>query len=338
MKLQNIIERHWYKKINPRLSILLLPACLIFFIISKIRYYLYKYNIFKSYKLPVPAVVVGNISVGGVGKTPLTKMLAFELENQGIKVGIILRGYKGSASKNGAVVTPGMNSSEVGDEALIYAGNGFKVAIGSNRYQAGLKLLATYPEIQLIISDDGLQHYKLQRDFEIVVVDATRLFGNRFVLPMGPLRETISRLDSVDAIVINGEITSCSSQLLDKYKSKLYTQQIIFDKIYNPLTNTRLNLNQLANQNVCAMVAIGNPERFFTLLGNIGIIPTQTYTFPDHYQYTITDIPQDTAILVTEKDYTKLSQFSNPNIWVVYVNARLSNNQLLNQIKLLINI
>ena len=335
MKLQNIIEKHWYIKTNILLSILLLPACLIFFIISRIRYYLYKYNILKSYKLPVPVVIVGNINVGGVGKTPLTKTLAFELENQGIKIGIILRGYKGSASKNGVVVLPNMNSSEVGDEALIYAQNGFKVAIGSNRYRSGLKLLAAYPEIQLIIADDGLQHYKLQRDFEIAIVDATRLFGNHFVLPMGPLRETVSRLDSVDAIVINGEITPGSLRLLNKYKSKLYYQHIIFDKIYNPITKTHLNPSQLANQKIYAMAAIGNPTRFFNLLESLGIILTQTLSFPDHHQYALEDIPQNTVILVTEKDYTKLNQFKNSNIWVVYVKAQLINDVLLKQIRLL---
>ena len=338
MKLQNIIEKHWYKKTNLPLSIILLPACLIFFIISQIRYYLYKNNIIKSYKLPVPVVIVGNISVGGVGKTPLTKMLATELDSQGIKVGIILRGYKGSASENGVVVLSNITSDEVGDEALIYADNGFKVAIGSNRYQAGLKLLAAYPEIQLIIADDGLQHYKLQRDFEIAVVDASRLFGNHFVLPMGPLRETASRLNSVDAIVINGsngENALDSSSLLDKYKSRLYTQQIAFDKIYNPVTNTIAYPNQFVNQPICAMAAIGNPARFFNLLEHLGITPAQTLAFPDHYQYTLEDIPKNTTILVTEKDYTKLSQFKNPNIWVVYVKAELKNDQLISKIKAL---
>jgi tetraacyldisaccharide 4'-kinase len=333
MKLQNIIEKHWYKTNNLLLSSLLLPACLIFYIISRIRYYFYKYNIFKSYKLSVPVIIVGNISVGGVGKTPLTKMLASELENKGIAVGIILRGYTGSASKDGVVVLPNMSSSKVGDEALIYAQNNFKVAIGSNRYQAGLKLLDAYPQIQLIIADDGLQHYKLQRDFEIAVVDATRLFGNHFVLPMGPLRETISRLNSVDAVVINGEAIPQASPLFDKYQSKLYRQQIIFDKIYNPVTNTTALPSQFTNQKVCAMAAIGNPSRFFNLLESLGIMPAQTLVFPDHHQYQLSDIPQNTTILVTEKDYTKLSQLKNLNIWVVYIKAQLNNVQLLNQIK-----
>ena len=337
MKLQNIIEKHWYKKINLMLSIVLLPACLIFYTISKIRYHLYKYHILKSYKLPVPIVIVGNISVGGAGKTPLTKMLAHELEL--INVGIILRGYKGSASKQGIVVLPDMTSDEVGDEALIYAQHGFKVAIGSDRYSAGLMLLATYPEIQLIIADDGLQHYRLQRDFEIAVIDASRLFGNNFMLPMGPLRETISRLDDVNAIVVNGVMDKTklqSLQLSDKNKSKLYTQQIVFDKIYNPVTSTYANPGQFLNQRVCAIAAIGNPTKFFNLLGSLGIQLEQTLSFPDHYKYKSTDIPPNTTILVTEKDYTKLHKFVNPNIWVVYIKTQLNDDQLVNQIQALI--
>src|SRR5579863_6107827 len=157
MKLQELIEKHWYVQINPLLAIVLIVPTLLFFIISKLRYCLYKYNFFKSYRLPVPVVIIGNISVGGVGKTPLTKMLALELSEKGKKVGIILRGYK-SQNKSPCIVHADSNSWEVGDEALIYATNGLKVAIGKNRYQAGLKLLEAYPDLDLILADDGLQH------------------------------------------------------------------------------------------------------------------------------------------------------------------------------------
>lgn len=329
MKLQQLIEKHWYTRLNPLLVIILLIPTLLFLAISKTRYYLYKFSWFKSYKLPVPVVIVGNISVGGVGKTPLTKMLALQLSAQGKKVGIILRGYK-SQNKTARVVSADSNSVEVGDEALIYATNGLKVAIGSNRYLAGLKLLETYPDLDLIIADDGLQHYKLQRDFEIAVVDGSRLFGNKFLLPMGPLRETRSRLKSVDAIVLNGRTTS---KILQPYVDKLYIQDLVLDKIYNPLSGEDTPVAYFTDKSVTAIAAVGNPDRFFKLLHKAQIYPKQQLIYPDHYHYTLDDIPQNCLILVTEKDYTKLAKFNNPNIYVVLVKAHLNNNALLNKLR-----
>lgn len=332
MKLQNLIEKHWYIETNPLLTIILIVPTLLFFIISKIRYYLYKFNFLKSYKLPVPVVIIGNISVGGVGKTPLTKMLALQLSNKGKKVGIILRGYKGQ-NKAPCVVYANSNSWEVGDEALIYATNGLKVAIGSDRYQAGLKLLETYPDLDLILADDGLQHYKLQRDFEIAVVDATRLFGNKFVLPTGPLRETISRLNSVDAIVITGRTTS---KILEQYADKIYTQEMILDKIYNPVNKQTVTAEYFKDKTITAMAGMGNPDKFFSLLHQSGVWPKQQLIYPDHYHYKFEDIPRNCLILVTEKDYTKLARFNNPNIFVVFVKAHLNNDLLCERLLALI--
>jgi tetraacyldisaccharide 4'-kinase len=328
MKLQKIIEKHWYIKPCLLLNIILIIPAILFFIISKIRFYLYKFNILKSYKLPVPVVVIGNISVGGVGKTPLTKMLALELTAHGKKVGIILRGYK-SKNKNPCVVYASSNSLEVGDEALIYATNGLKVAIGANRYQAGLKLLETYPGLDLILADDGLQHYKLQRNFEIAVVDATRLFKNTFLLPMGPLRETLSRLSMVDAVVSNRQSTS---KIFKKYTAKIYTQKITLDKIYNPLTKQTVMAEYFNNKPITAMAAMGNPNKFFNLLHQSGIWPKQQLVYPDHYHYKFDDIPQNCLVLVTEKDYTKLAKFNNPNIYVVLVKTSLNSNDLVKHI------
>lgn len=328
MKLQQLIEKHWYIEPNILLTVILLIPALIFFIISKIRYYLYKFRFLQSYKLPIPVIVIGNISVGGVGKTPLTKMLALELQNKGKNIGIILHGYK-SQNKAARIVYPDSKSIEVGDEALIYATNGLKVAIGHNRYLAGLKLLETYSDLDLILADDGLQHYKLQRDFEIAVIDGTRLFGNRFVLPMGPLRETISRLKSVDAIVINGHVTT---KLLKPYANKMYHQEMILDKIYNPVYQETVPADYFNDKNVTAIAAMGNPDRFFNLLHHAGIRPLQQLIYPDHYHYSIEDIPKETTVLVTEKDYTKIAQFNNPNIFVVLVKALLNNDELIRHI------
>lgn len=334
MQLQHIIENHWYRKTNFLLSIILLPLSAIFFMISRIRYYFYKYGIYKKYSLPVPVVIVGNITVGGVGKTPLTKMIALELMEQGIDVGIIMRGYK-SSSNISQVVYRDSNSKIVGDEALIYAQSGIKVAIGRDRYSAGITLLKKYPNIQIILSDDGLQHYRLKRDFEIAVVDSTRGFGNGRLLPMGPLRETIKRVKKVNAIVLNG--SKSRLQHLTQYKNKIYEQRIVLDKIYNPVTHETANHDYFKNKNITVMAAIGNPRRFVDLLNSLSIQINNTKFFIDHYHYKENDIPENGLILVTEKDYTKLKQFNNPRIWVVSVRATLNSNKLVDDIKLLIS-
>ncbi|MBP9742857.1 MAG: tetraacyldisaccharide 4'-kinase [Burkholderiales bacterium] len=343
MQLQQLIENHWYYKVNWVLSIVLLPLSGIFFLISTFRKMLYRSGVLKSYALPVPVIIIGNISVGGAGKTPLTKYLAQELTNSGVSVGIILRGYK-SQVKTTKIVVAADSSQLVGDEALIYAQNNLRVAIGANRYLAGLTLLAQYPDIRLILADDGLQHYRLKRDYEIAVIDSDRMFGNHFVLPMGPLRETVNRLKSVNAIVVNGTMPSF---IKNNFLSPQLTigQTLILDKIYNPKTAIAITIAELITGNfaqksttsiknrIIAMAAIGNPQRFFNFLTNSGIKLAQAISFPDHYSYAIGDLPQsEDIILVTEKDYTKLAAFNRENIWVVMVKPQLDNYALLDQI------
>ena len=331
MKIQNLIEKHWYYKNNPLLALFLLPLTLIFYIISKTRYFLYKAKILKSFRLPVPVVIVGNISVGGAGKTPLTKYLAQELSRGGISVGVILRGYK-SQVKDTKVVVAQDSSSLVGDEALIYARNNIRVAIGSNRYRAGLALLAAYPDIQLILTDDGLQHYRLQRDYEIAVIDSSRMLGNCFTLPMGPLRETPARLRTVSAVVINGKIPSDLHQKLAMPKL-VVEQKLVLDKILNPRDNTECEIKELRNKKIVAIAAIGNPQRFFDFVTGLGIRLNNVIPFPDHHHYTPEDIPQDyDVILTTEKDYAKLSGFNLENIRTVLVKTQLDKPELLKQI------
>jgi tetraacyldisaccharide 4'-kinase len=336
MKLQQLIENHWYKTNNLFLSLLLLPLSSLFFILSQIRFYLYRFKLLKSHKLPIPVVIVGNISVGGAGKTPLTKYLVQELTSQGIAVGVILRGYKGKSTVP-RIVNQNDDSELVGDEALIYATNNIRVAIGSDRYQAGLILLKHYPDLDLIIADDGLQHYRLQRDYEIAVIDSNRMLGNQFVLPMGPLRETINRLKSVTAIVINGQLCSKQQALLPAINT-LTIQTLVLDKIYNPLTGEEASSSTFHQQQLVAIAAIGDPNRFFSFLTNNGIQLTRTIAFPDHYCYQASDIPDKyDAILVTEKDYVKLAKLNNAKIWVVLVKAQLDKSTLVTQICQLIH-
>ena len=199
------LQHHWYR-LSP-LHILLFPLSLIFRVLSALRCFLYRSDILASVKLPVPVVEVGNISVGGTGKTPLTLWLAQQLIENGWHPGIVSRGY---TRTNGRKMTPHEVSiddaaDEVGDEPLLMAQRALcPVWISRNRPAAALALLQAHPECDIILSDDGLQHYRLQRDAEIAVIDGARRFGNGMLLPAGPLREPKSRLRKVDAIVING--------------------------------------------------------------------------------------------------------------------------------------
>lgn len=336
MQLQKIIEKHWYIRIDPILFIILFPFSLIFELMANLRKLLFKLRIKRMKKVGVPVVVIGNISVGGAGKTPLTKSIANELTTQGISVGIILRGYK-SSTKQALIVKHNNTSDEVGDEALIYAQAGFKVAIASKRVEAAKLLLQQYPDIQLILADDGMQHYYLARDMEICVVDSSRMFGNQQLLPLGPLRETLDRLKSVSAIVVNGDYNHEElNKILTKYKTPVYYQSLEFINFYNPVTNETKSAEEMSQQEIVAMAAIGNPGRFYDYLEKLGQKIKGVKSFPDHYHYQQSDIVPNYAIITTEKDYTKLAQYKPHNVWVAQVSARLNNELLINEIRKLV--
>ena len=197
----------WLQKQWGRLSLwhlLLVPLSWLFWLLTFLRRLGYRTGLLKTYRLPVPVIVVGNISIGGTGKTPLVTWLAQNLSQHGYHPGIISRGYGGNTSEVSAVGLDS-NPEAVGDEPVLLARRAkCPVWIGRDRVKAAQSLLRTHPEVNVIISDDGLQHYRLQRDFEIAVVDSSRGFGNGRLLPAGPLRETPFRLETVDAVVMNG--------------------------------------------------------------------------------------------------------------------------------------
>lgn len=338
MRLQTIIERHWYLRIDPILMIILFPFSLLYEIVIKIRKILFTLRIIPSSKLPVPVVIIGNITVGGAGKTPLTKFIATELTKQNIAFGIVLRGYK-SKTKSARIVTANDSSLEVGDEALIYAQAGFKVAIGSKRVMAAKLLLQQHPEIQIILADDGMQHYYLRRNMEICVVDSSRMFGNQQLLPLGPLREPMDRLKKVSAIVVNGNYNLDKlNEILSEYKTPVYHQDIQLINFYNPVlaeSKTSAEMGEIAN--VMAVAGIGNPGRFYDTLEQNGIKIQKVKSFPDHYHYQAHDISDKYAIITTEKDYTKLAQFKLKNVWVAQVTARLNSPAIINQITSLVH-
>lgn len=332
MKLQDIIEQHWYHKSNLLLTLFLFPFSLVYGLIIHARKLLFNLKLKPQSNVGVPVVIIGNISVGGAGKTPLTKAIATELIARGIKVGIVLRGYK-SNSHGELIVSAKDSSILVGDEALIYAQAGFRVAIGSKRVAAAKLLIEKYPDIQLILADDGMQHYYLQRDMEICVVDSSRMFGNQQLLPLGPLREPMRRLKKVSAIVINGHANQNKlASILAKYAVPVYYQELEFIHFYNPQTQQIATVQEMKNKHLMAIAAIGNPARFFNYLKNLGLELSKQQSFPDHYHYLKSDINPQYAIITTEKDYTKLARFNAANIWVTIVTTKLDNCQLIEQI------
>jgi tetraacyldisaccharide 4'-kinase len=295
----------------------LLPLSLGFRAISAIRRYVYMHY-FKPEILPVPVIVVGNISVGGTGKTPFVIALVTALKRQGFFPGVITRGYKGAVSKQGQVRSVDEHSQavDVGDEALVLARNAkCPVAVGRNRVLAAKLLLTKYPEINLIVSDDGLQHYALHRDLEIAIVDGTRKFGNGFCLPAGPLREPPKRLRTVDFVVTNGGNEAAEWGMQTTLGDTLH-------RVNSPGTQT--SIFNFVGQTVHAVAGLGAPQRFFDAIEAKGISIVK-HPFPDHYAFQKHDFnfKQPHPILMTEKDAVKCQGMVSDNAWFVSVQVSL---------------
>ncbi len=307
------LQQHWYR--TTPLHLILLPVSFLFHMLVATRRALYRSGIFSSVKLPVPIIVVGNITIGGSGKTPLTLWLAQQLIDSGWHPGIISRGY-GGTTVTPLAVHASSSPDEVGDEAVLMAQRKLcPVWIGRNRVSAARALLQAHPECDIVLSDDGLQHYRLQRDFEIVVVDGVRRFGNGFLLPAGPLREPISRLAQVDAVVIHGGMATKGQ----------HSMQLHGESFYNLLSpNATAQAADFFGQRLHSIAGIGHPQRFFTHLNRLGL-KVQAHPFPDHYNYTAADLdyPDADAILMTEKDAVKCTTFANEKCWVLRVDAQL---------------
>jgi tetraacyldisaccharide 4'-kinase len=276
----------------------------------------------KSHKLPVPVLVVGNIFIGGTGKTPLTIWLAATLRAAGFSPGIISRGHGGAGSGE---VTPQSLAAEVGDEPLLIATRtGCPVMVGRDRPRAGRALLAAHPGVDILISDDGLQHYALRRDIEIVLFDG-RGAGNGWLLPAGPLREPVSRKRDF-TIVNTPELTP---QLANAVGGAPFRMQLA-GRFAERMTQRaeRIALRDLAGQRIAAAAGIGNPGRFFAMLRGHGLAFAEL-ALPDHHDFLDDPFARLDAdvILITEKDAVKCGQIENlkhdPRLWVVPVTAQL---------------
>lgn len=311
---------------------LLLPVSGLYGAITGIRRKLYLKGVLSSYQAPVPVMVVGNITVGGSGKTPLIIELVTYLQHQGIKVGVISRGYGGNESLMPQLVTLQSKPEEVGDEPfLIVRETGAAVAVCPNRQQAIEVLLKQQPDTQLIIADDGLQHYKMQRDIEWVVVDSARGFGNKQLLPTGFLREPISRLQGTT--VIYHERTESSQAQNEQSEDRLSMH--LKPASLQPLVDGQPSLSQI--NNVYAVSGIGYPQRFFNTLTDLGY-QVDSKPKPDHHSFEVEDLLPlaDKPIIITSKDAVKIAplvkaypQLQSLSIWVLPVNAVLSPNSYL---------
>jgi tetraacyldisaccharide 4'-kinase len=279
--------------------------------VSAVRRFAYARNLARSTRLTRPVIVIGNLSVGGTGKTPLVCWLAEHLAERGFRPGVVTRGYGGS-SRAARLVLSTDAPDGVGDEAVLLARRSrAPIAIGRDRPAAAQLLINAGCDV--ILSDDGLQHYALARDFEIIVVDGDRRFGNGRLLPAGPLREAPARLKGADAVVINGG---------DLQRDGALHMRLLATSAVAMKYGTIKPLREFSGQPVHAVAAIGNPQRFFAMLRAVGIRIVE-HPLADHARLTLEDIsfPDDLAVLMTEKDAVKCREFAGPHHWYVPVSV-----------------
>lgn len=271
-------------------------------------------------RLPVPVVVVGNISVGGTGKTPLTLWLIEQAKAVGYKPGVISRGYGGRAEHYPLRVTAATDPALCGDEpALIARRSGVPLVVAPDRIAAG-RLLIEQDGVDLLIADDGLQHYRLARDLEFCVIDGARGLGNGARLPAGPLREPPSRLATVDAVIVNGALTAA----LPVHGRPQFAMSLVIEQALPLAGGEARELSSFRGQRVRAIAGIGHPQRFFAALEAAGLVIIPQ-AFADHHRYVASDLAFDDGLplLMTEKDAVKCTAFAREGLWSVPAEARL---------------
>ncbi|MCP5159493.1 MAG: tetraacyldisaccharide 4'-kinase [Gammaproteobacteria bacterium] len=295
-------------------AVLLWPLSVLFGMVVRLRRRFYQLGLLKSEAVGAPVIIVGNISVGGTGKTPLVAWLVTLLREQGYQPGIISRGYGGESKQWPRHVTADTDPRQVGDEPVLLAQRCCcPVVVGPDRVAAAQALFGTY-DCNVIISDDGLQHYRLRRDIEIAVVDGLRRLGNGACLPAGPLREPPSRLQKVDFVIGNGAASD------NEYLMSLRGETAL--NLVDPLVS--VTLAGFRKSTVHAVAGVGNPRRFFNYLRHARLHLIE-HPFPDHYFFGLKDLrfPQDLPVLMTEKDAIKCRAFASEDWWYVPVNAHL---------------
>ena len=306
-----VLNKLWWR---PNLaSYLLWPFSLVYDGFFRVRKFTYRVGLKTIHRFEVPVIIVGNLSVGGTGKTPVVSAIARRLRDCGWKPGIVSRGYGGRADRWPQAVSSSSSWELVGDEPVMLARQtGCPLVVGPDRAEAVRELLAS-AECDLVIADDGLQHLALGRDVEIVVVDIDRGFGNGFCLPAGPLREPVSRLNKVDFVVYNGSTVGRGVQC-----------ELLGDMAIN-LANPGESkpITGFGHRIVHAVAGIGNPARFFTYLKDLGL-NIEEHAFPDHHRFSAGDLGFSAeTILMTEKDAIKCLGFATARMWYLPVEAKL---------------
>ena len=319
--LHDWLQRAWYEKASG--SWLLAPLSLLYAGVVALRRRAYRQGWLRTRRMPVPVVVVGNLVAGGAGKTPVTLFLAEALKARGFRPGIVSRGYGGRGGASPRAVTPDATAADVGDEPLLLARRaGCPVVVGRDRSAAARQLVST--GVDVVLADDGLQHYRLERDFEVCVIDAERGFGNGWLLPAGPLREPLSRLAGVDAVMLNGPAENDHSSLHEvaAYKSRFTLAARRAERVDGMESRA---LAEFAGRTVHAVAGIGNPSRFFRLLKSHGLTVVE-HPLPDHAPLSEAAIDEllpaadrHSDVLMTEKDAVKLSGAHNTQLWFVPV-------------------
>jgi tetraacyldisaccharide 4'-kinase len=307
------LDYYWYAR-SPWL-LLLTPLSLVFRTVVWLRRSAYRIGLLRSQRVSLPVIIVGNITAGGTGKTPLVIWLAEYLRDKGYRPGIISRGYGGKASSWPQQVRPDSDPAMVGDEAVLLAGaTGCPMAVGPDRVATATALIE-HSDCDVLLSDDGLQHYALQRDIEIVVIDGIRRFGTGFSIPAGPLREPAKRLREADLVVING-LGSAHEHIMRMKPGDAHS-----------LTDSSVTrrLADFYGQAVHAVAGIGNPERFFQSLEQQGM-QLEKHVFPDHYKFRAEDIrfEDNKPVIMTEKDAVKCRYFASENDWYIPVTVQMS--------------
>ncbi|MFQ5469401.1 MAG: tetraacyldisaccharide 4'-kinase [Gammaproteobacteria bacterium] len=307
------LEHHWYQR--SIIPVLLIPLSWIFSFIVAVRRRLYRAGIFKVSKPPVPVIVVGNITVGGTGKTPMVIWLVNLLKSRGYKPGIISRGYGGKAKHWPQQVRPDSDSAMVGDEPVLMAKRcRCPVAVSPDRVEAA-NAIFEHTNCDIIVSDDGMQHYALDRDIEIIVIDGVRRFGNGLPLPAGPLRESTSRLREADFVVVNS-----GGVIRNEFPMSVVPLQLVNVRDESQV----MALEELRQMEVHAIAGIGNNERFFSQLEQLGI-RIRRHGYPDHYKFSSKDVSfdDDLPVIMTEKDAVKCRRFANNRCWCLTIDAQL---------------
>jgi len=326
-----MVEGSW-RKANI-ITIILWPLSILYGALFTLRKLAYKVGILKSYRAPIPVIVVGNITVGGTGKTPLVIYLVEQLRAAGYNPGVISRGYGGKADFYPFIVELDTLASHCGDEpALIKQRTGVALAVGPNRRSA-IELLMADAKIDVIVSDDGLQHFALQRDVEICIVDETKIQANHCLLPAGPYRELRSRLSTVDLLVRhvadvtnshqdhNMRLLPSKPQALNQWNNQSDDQQAEFDP----------------SKGLHALAGIANPDRFFATCNALGWQFT-AHSFPDHHNFCAEDLEfgDQLPIIMTEKDAVKCQEFATQDHWCLPVDVKM-NDSFINELKSLLS-